>query len=136
MTSSIIVKLNRVRLKDGMRERASRKFKEFFATIQGKEKGFKGFIILENKEDSHETLVLTLWESKGDMDNYYSNTNKRLSSLVDEVKPMFEKMPERITYNVASLELSNYAQKLQSQYHFIDWSCFLATSWQLLCLLA
>jgi heme-degrading monooxygenase HmoA len=106
VTSSIIVKLNRVRLKDGMRERASRKFKEFFATIQGKEKGFKGFIILENEEDSHETLVLTLWESKGDMDNYYSNT-KRLSSLVEEVKPMFEKMPERITYNVASLELSN-----------------------------
>ncbi len=105
MTSSIIVKLNRVRLKDGMRERASRKFKEFFATIQGKEKGFKGFIILENEEDSHETLVLTLWESKGDMDNYYSNTNKSLSSLVEEVKPMFEKKPERITYNVASLNL-------------------------------
>jgi heme-degrading monooxygenase HmoA len=107
VTSSIIVKLNRVTLKDGMREKATRKFKEFFATIQGKEKGFKGFIILENEEDSHETLVLTLWESKGDMDNYYSNTNKRLSSLVDEVKPMFEKMPERITYNVASLELYN-----------------------------
>jgi heme-degrading monooxygenase HmoA len=107
VTSSIIVKLNTVRLKDGMRERASRKFKDFFATIQGKEKGFKGFIILENEEDSHETLVLTLWESKRDMDNYYSNTNKTLSSLVDEVKPMFEKMPERITYNVASLELSH-----------------------------
>ena len=107
MTSSITVKLNRVRLKDGMRERASRTFKDFFATIQGKEKGFNGFIILENEEDSHETLVLTLWDSKGDMDNYYSNTNKRLSSLVDEVKPMFEKMPERITYNVASLELSH-----------------------------
>jgi len=107
VTSSITVKLNRVRLKDGMRERASRTFKDFFATIQGKEKGFNGFIILENEEDSHETLVLTLWESKGDMDNYYSNTNKRLSSLVDEVKPMFEKMPERITYNVASLELSH-----------------------------
>jgi quinol monooxygenase YgiN len=105
VNSSIIVKLNRVTLKDGTREKA-RKFKEFLATIQGKEKGCKGFIILENEEDSHETLVLTLWESKGDMDNYYSNTNKRLSSLVDEVKPMFEKMPERITYNVASLELS------------------------------
>jgi hypothetical protein len=29
---------------------------------------------------------------------------------------MFEKMPERITYNVASLELSNQDHKLQSQY--------------------
>jgi len=105
--SSIIVKLNRVTLKHGMREKATRKFKEFFATIQGKEKGFKGFMILENEKDSHETLVLTLWNSRGDMDNYYSNTNKKLSSLVDEVKPIFEKMPERITYNVASLDLSN-----------------------------
>jgi hypothetical protein len=50
---------------------------------------------------------LTIWNSKGDMDNYYSNTNKRLSSLVDEVRPMFEKMPERITYNIASLDLPN-----------------------------
>ena len=107
MDSSIIVKLNRVTLKHGMREKATRKFKEFFATIQGKEKGFKGFMILENEKDSHETLVLTLWNSRGDMDNYYSNTNKSLSSLVNEVKPMFEKMPERITYYVASLDLSN-----------------------------
>jgi hypothetical protein len=30
-----------------------------------------------------------------------------LSSLVDKIKPMFEKMPERITYNLASLKLSN-----------------------------
>ncbi len=106
MDSSIIVKLNRVTLKDGMREKATRKFKEFFATILGKEKGFKGFIILENEEDSHETLVLTLWDSKGDMDNYYSNGNSSLSSLVEEVKPMFEKMPERISYNVVSLDVT------------------------------
>jgi len=87
-----------------MREKATRKFREFFATIQGKERGFKGYIILENDEDSNETLVLTLWTSKERMDNYYSNANDRLSSLVEEVKPMFEKTPERISYNVASLD--------------------------------
>jgi heme-degrading monooxygenase HmoA len=86
VNSSIIVKLNRVTLKDGMREKATRKFKQFFATIQGKEKGFNGFIILENEEDSHERLVLTLWDSKGDMDNYYSDTNKRLSSLFTKLR--------------------------------------------------
>ena len=99
-----MLKLNRVRLRDGMREKATRKFREFFATIQGKERGFKGYIILENDEDSNETLVLTLWTSKERMDNYYSNANDRLSSLVEEVKPMFEKTPERISYNVASLD--------------------------------
>ena len=87
-----------------MREKATGKFREFFATIQGKEPGFKGYIILENDEDSKETLVLTLWTSKERMNNYYSNANDSLSSLVEEVKPKFEKMPERISYNVASLD--------------------------------
>ncbi|CAN5539544.1 hypothetical protein BH18THE1_BH18THE1_13060 [soil metagenome] len=107
MNTFNIVKLNRVRFKDGMREKATRKFREFFTAIQGKVSGFKGYIILENDEDSDEMLVLTLWASKEDMDNYYSNSNKRLSSLVEEVKPTFEKMPERISYNVVSLDLSN-----------------------------
>jgi hypothetical protein len=49
---------------------------------------------------------LTFWGSKVDMDNYYSNGNSSLSSLVEEVKPMFEKMPERITYNVVSLDVT------------------------------
>jgi hypothetical protein len=49
---------------------------------------------------------LTFWGSKGDMDNYYSTGNSSLSSLVEEVKPMFEKMPERITYNVVSLDVT------------------------------
>ena len=106
MNTSTIVKLNRVWLMDGMRQKATRKFQEFFANIQGKERGLNGFIILENDEDSTEVLVLTLWESQRYMDNYYSDSNKRLSNLVEEVKPMFKKMPERINYKVASLELS------------------------------
>lgn len=107
MSTIKIAKLNRVRLKDETQENATRKFQEFFANIQAKEKGLKGFIILENDEGGNETLILTLWESKRDMDNYYSDTNKRLSSLVEEAKSMFKKMPERVTYRVASLELSN-----------------------------
>ena len=99
------LKLNRVRLRDGMRDKATTKFKEFFANIQGNVNGFKGYTILENSDDNKETLVLTFWKSKADMDNYYSNGNSSLSSLVEEVKPMFEKMPERITYNIVSLDV-------------------------------
>lgn len=105
MNTINFVKLNRVRLRDGMRDRATTKFREFFASIQGKVSGFKGYTILENNNDNKETLVLTFWGSKEDMDNYYSNGNSSLSSLVEEVKPMFEKMPERITYNVVSLDV-------------------------------
>jgi heme-degrading monooxygenase HmoA len=95
-----------VRLRDGMRDKATTKFKEFFANIQGNVNGFEGYTILENDEDSNETVVLTFWKSKEDMDNYYSNTNYSLSNLVQEVKPMFEKMPERISYNIAIFDLT------------------------------
>ena len=106
MNTINFVKLNRVRLKDGMREVVTTKFREFFASIHGKVSGFKGYTILENSDDNNETLVLTYWRSKVDMDNYYSNGNSSLSSLVEEVKPMFEKMPERISYNVVSLDVT------------------------------
>lgn len=78
----------------------------FFASIHGKVSGLKGYTILENSDDNNETLVLTFWGSKVEMDDYYSNGNSSLSSLVKEVKPMFEKMPERITYNVVSLDVT------------------------------
>jgi len=106
MNTINFLKLNRVRLRDGMREKATTKFKDFFANIQGNVNGFKGYTILENEEDSNETLVLTFWESKEEMDNYYTNGKSSLSNLVEEVKPMFEKMPERITYNVVSLDVT------------------------------
>ena len=106
MNTINFVKLNRVRLRNGMRESATTKFREFFASIHGKVSGFKGYTILENSDDNNETLVLTFWGSKEDMDNYYSNANSSLSSLVEEVKPMFEKMPERITYNAVSLDVT------------------------------
>ena len=106
MNTINFVKLNRVRLRDGMRENTSAKFREFFASIHGNVRGLKGYTILENSDDNNEILVLTFWGSKVDMDNYYSNGNSTLSSLVEEVKPMFEKMPERISYNVVSLDVT------------------------------
>ncbi len=106
MNTINFVKLNRVRLKDGMRDTASTKFREFFASTGKKVSGLKGYTIMENSEDNNETLVLTFWETKAEMDDYYSNANSNLSSLVQDVKPMFEKMPERITYNIVSLDVT------------------------------
>ena len=106
MNTINFVKLNRVRLKDGMRDTATTKFRDFFASISGKVSGLKGYTILENSEDNNETVVLTFWGTKVEMDDYYSNSNSNLSSLVEEVKPMFEKMPERITYNIVSLDMT------------------------------
>ena len=89
------IKHNRVRLKDGSQKKVTGIFKEFFEDIKGTIKGLKGYAIFENIKNDKETVVLTFWENKEDMENYYSKDNKILSDLVDKVKPIFEQMPER-----------------------------------------
>jgi len=46
-----------VRRKDGIEGRLLGNLQNFFATIQGEESGFKGYIILENNGDSNETII-------------------------------------------------------------------------------
>ena len=60
---------------------------------------------MENIENDRETIVLTFWETKEDMENYYSKDSKILSDLVDKVKKMFEQMPERSDYKIVLLEI-------------------------------
>ena len=58
---------------------------------------------MENIENDRETIVLTFWENKEDMENYYAS--KILADLVEKVKPMFEQMPERSDYKIALFEV-------------------------------
>jgi len=60
---------------------------------------------LENIENDRETIVLTFWEAREDMENYYSKDNNILYDLVNKVKPMFEQMPERSDYKIALFEI-------------------------------
>ena len=99
------IKINRVRLKTASQKKATEIFKEFFESIKGTVKGLKGYAILENLENDKETIVLTFWETKEDMENYYSRDNNILYDLVNKVKPMFEQMPERSDYKIALFEI-------------------------------
>ena len=99
------IKLNRVRLKAASQKKITEIFKEFFEDIKGTVKGLKGYAILENIENDRETIVLTFWETREDMEKYYSKDSKILSNLVDKVKPMFEQMPERSDYKIALFEI-------------------------------
>ena len=99
------IKFNRVRLKAASQKKITEIFKEFFEDINGTVKGLKGYAILENIENDKETIVLTFWETREDMEKYYSKDNKILSDLVDKVKPMFEQMPERSDYKIALFEI-------------------------------
>jgi hypothetical protein len=60
---------------------------------------------LENVENNRETIVVTFWETREDMENYYSKYNNILSDLVEKVKPIFEQMPERSDYKIALFKL-------------------------------
>ena len=80
-------------------------FTEFFDSIRKEELGrkMKGHLILDSTSDFQESIVLTFWETREDMDKFYSTQNKALSNLVERAKPLFEKMPERTDYAVSEL---------------------------------
>jgi quinol monooxygenase YgiN len=98
------IKYNKVRLKEGSQKKVTEIFTEFFENIKGTVKGLKGYAILEDIENDKETVVLTFWENREDMEKYYSK-DKILSDLVEKVKPMFEQMPERLDYKIALFEI-------------------------------
>ena len=104
-TSLEYIKHNRVRLKEVSQKKVTGIFKEFFQDIKGTVKGLKGYAILENIENDKETIVLTFWDNRENMENYYSKDNNILSELVEKVKPMFEQMPERSNYKITLFEV-------------------------------
>jgi heme-degrading monooxygenase HmoA len=81
------VKHNRVTLKEGSQKRTTEIFREFFKNVKGNVDGMKGYAILENIENDRETVVLTFWDKKENMENYYSEDNNPLQDLVEKVRP-------------------------------------------------
>jgi heme-degrading monooxygenase HmoA len=102
MSGAKYAKYNKVRFKSSEdRENGIQMFNEFFKTKE-KEKMI-GHIILESLSDPKEAIVLTFWETREDMDRFYSQQNSSLANLVERAKPLFEKMPERTDYAVSGL---------------------------------
>jgi heme-degrading monooxygenase HmoA len=102
-------KYNRVHFKSLEKKEAGTKmFIEFFGSIRKEELGSKmrGHIILDSTSDFQESIVLTFWETREDMDKFYSTRNKALANLVERAKPLFEKMPERTDYAVSELSFA------------------------------
>ena len=64
------VKHNKARLKAGKREESTKKILEFLNKLEGKVKGMKGFLVMDNMKDAQESIVLTFWETKEDMDTF------------------------------------------------------------------
>ncbi|AFU60047.1 hypothetical protein Ngar_c31310 [Candidatus Nitrososphaera gargensis Ga9.2] len=104
------VKKNIVYFKSSLdREKGTSIFIEFFRDIiaakvqAGRE--MKGHMILQSISNPNESIVLTFWETKEEMDKFYSPDNKLLADLVERVKPLFETMPERSDYTLSAAVL-------------------------------
>jgi len=96
------VKHNKVRIKTGVkREDITKILLEFFEEIEEKPTGMKGFMVMDDLEDLQESIVLTFWERKEDMDSFYKPENEALYDLVEKLNPSFEQLPVRKDYHVS-----------------------------------
>jgi heme-degrading monooxygenase HmoA len=100
------VKHNKVRIKTGVkREEITKILLEFFEEIEEKPTGMKGFMVMDDLEDLQESIVLTFWERKEDMDSFYKPENKALYDLVEKLNPSFEQLPVRKDYHVSKFKV-------------------------------
>lgn len=99
------VKYNKVLVKPDERDDSTKAILEFFKSVQTQDTKMKGFIVMASLEDPSESLVLTFWETKKDMDEFYQKDNHLLSDLVEKLKPSFEIMPERKSYQVSDFKI-------------------------------
>jgi heme-degrading monooxygenase HmoA len=60
----------------------------------------KGFMVMDSLDDPSKSIVLTFWETKEDMDNFYQTDRGILTDLVEKLKPSFERISERRDYQV------------------------------------
>jgi heme-degrading monooxygenase HmoA len=100
------VKHNKVRIKAGIkREEITKILLEFFEEIKEKATGMKGFMVMDDLQDLRESIILTFWERKEDMDSFYNSDNNVLSNLVEKLKPSFEQLPVRKDYHLSKIQV-------------------------------
>jgi heme-degrading monooxygenase HmoA len=99
------IKYNKILVKPGKRDTSTEAILEFFKVVQTKDTKMKGFIVMDSLEDNSESIILTFWETKEDMDEFYQKDNHLLSDLVERLKPSFEIMPERKSYQVSDFKI-------------------------------
>ena len=96
------VKHNKVRTKaDKKREEITNVLLEFFEEIKEKATGLKGFMIMDDLQELQESIVLTFWERKEDMDSFYESNNNALNDLVEKLKHLQqeESTGSRVLFN-------------------------------------
>jgi heme-degrading monooxygenase HmoA len=76
-----------------------------FKDFEEKPTGMRGFMIMDDLQDLQESIVLTFWERKEDMDQFHKSDNKALIDLVEKLKDSFEQLPVRKDYEVSKFKV-------------------------------
>ena len=98
------IKHNKARFKPDKREEGTKILANFFNEYENQIKGFKGFIIMNSVNDSQESIAMTFWKTKEDMDTYHKLNNKWFNIITERIKPLFEQLPERSDYTIFNLK--------------------------------
>jgi quinol monooxygenase YgiN len=100
------VKHNKIRIKtDKKRDEVTSVLLKFFEEIERKPMGMKGFMVMDDLQDSQESIVITFWERKEEMDLFYKPDGNVLGDLVEKLIPSFEYSPERKDYEIAKFKV-------------------------------
>jgi hypothetical protein len=100
------VKHNKIRIKtDKKRDEVTSVLLKFFEKIETKPMGMKGFMVMDDLQDSQESIVITFCETKEDMDLFYNPDSNLFGDLVEKLKPSFEHSPERKDYEIAKFKV-------------------------------
>jgi hypothetical protein len=100
------IKHNKARFKPNKREEGTKILADFFNEYENQIEGFKGFIIMNSVHDLQETIALTFWETKEDMDKYHKLNNKWFNIITERIKSLFEQVPERSNYTIFKSSIS------------------------------
>ena len=82
-------------MRSGKREEAAKLLADFYSVNEAKLKGFRGFVLINGHNDPQQLIGLTFWETKQDMDNYYTPGNQLYATLQENLKPLIEGEVER-----------------------------------------
>jgi len=93
------------RVKRGREEEQAGRVSAFFAGLEGKAKGLKGYAVTLNEPDGQELMILTFWETRRDMDAFYGPNNRALADLIESSKPLLEQLPQRKDYKVTQFKM-------------------------------
>ncbi len=100
LVTFLFVKLNRVRSRVGLREQNKKTLLDFLASLENLPNKPENYMVLDNLADEQETVVLTFWKSREQMNDFYRPDNEVLAGFVNGTKQFMEQPPQRSDYEV------------------------------------